>query len=192
MSDDLVPTITRAGLAACRNAQGTGLLATIDRIVIGRGVAGPSGFVGYVPTGGETALKGEMARVPILQGAHIGGIAGAAPIGFRILAEVPPLVPPAASYPVNEVGFLLSDGTLLAVWSSPTAVLHFMTQLASFELALDLILTALPTASLAISVERPDIPDTSAVLAQLVALSARDLTQYAQAIARDFQTKFKG
>lgn len=175
MSEDLVPTITRAGLVACRNAQGTGLLATIDRIAVGRGVVGPSGYTGYTPTGRETALRGEMARVPLLQGTTLGGVAGSDPIGFRVLAVVPALVPPAASYPINEVGFILSDGTLLALWSSPTLVLQFMTQQASFEQAFDLFLSALPTASMTINVQRPDIPDTTGVLAMLLAASANHL-----------------
>lgn len=188
MSENLVPTITRAGLVACRNAQGTGLLATIDRIAIGRGVPGPSGYTGYAPTGRETALKGEMARVPILQGGPLGGVEGGDPIGFRVLAEVSPLVPPAASYPINEVGFILSDGTLLALWSSPTEVLHFMTQQASFEQAFDLFLAALPVSSMAITVQRPDIPDTAGVLAELLATHAdsfiKALAQEKRCVAR--------
>ena len=190
MSDDLIPTITRAGLAACRNAQGTGLLATISAVAIGRGVPSGGGFVGYAPTGGETALKGEMARVPLLSGAPLGGVAGSDPIGFRVLAQVPALAPGSATYPVNEVGFFLDDGTLLCVWSDPVLVLAYMTAQAPLELAHDLFLSQLPVASMAITVLFPDIPDLSGVVAQLLALSARDATEYAQAIGRDFSNIF--
>ena len=169
MSEDLVPTITRAGLAAIRNAQGTGLLATIDRIAVGRGLASGASYVGYTPTGGETALKGEVARVPLLQGAQLGGIAGSDPIGFRVLAVVPPLA--SGSQPITEVGILLTDGTLLAVWSDPSLVLAFLTAQASLELAFDLFLQQLPVASMAITVLRPDIPDTTGVLARLLVAS---------------------
>lgn len=170
MSEDLVPTLTRAGLAAVRNAQGTGLLATIDRIAVGRGLSSGGALVGYRPTGGETALADEVARVPILQGAQLGGVAGTDPIGFRVLSVVPPL-PGGAPVPINEVGIVLSDGTLLAVWSDPALVLAFLTAQASLELAFDLFLTALPVSSLTIVVQRPDVPDTTAVLARLLAAS---------------------
>lgn len=170
MSEDLVPTLTRAGLAAVRNAQGTGLLATIDRIAIGRGLASGQSYIGYAPTGMETALKGEIARVPLLQGMPLGSVDGGDPIGFRVLAVVPPLAG-GAPVPVNEVGILLTDGTMLAVWSDPALVLAFMTAQASLELAFDLFLQALPVASLAITVQRPDIPDTTGVLAMLLAAS---------------------
>lgn len=166
MSDDLIPTITRAGLAAVRNAQGTGVLATIDRIAIGRGVPFGASYAGYTPTGSEIALKGERTRVALLQGSQLGGVAGGDPIGFRVLAVVPPLV--SGTYPVNEVGIILTDGTLLAVWSDPALVLAFMTSQASLELALDLFLQQLPVASMAITVQRPDIPDTAGVLAALL------------------------
>lgn len=169
MSEDLIPTITRAGLAAVRNAQGTGLLATIDRIAIGKGLASGQSFVGYTPTGAETALKAETARVQLLQGAQLGGVNGGDPIGFRVLAVVPPLA--AGTYPVTEVGIILSDGTMLAVWSDPALILAFMTAQASLELAFDLFLQALPVASLAITVQRPDIPDTTGALAMLLAAS---------------------
>lgn len=173
MSDDLLPTLTRAGLAAVRNAQGTGVLATISQIAVGRGLASGQSFVGYTPTGAETALKDERARVPLLQGAQLGGVAGSDPIGFRVLAVVPPLANGTAPYPVNEVGIFLDTGDMLCVWSDPALVLAFQTAQASLELAFDLFLSQLPTASLAITVQRPDIPDTSGVLAELVRAEAR-------------------
>lgn len=168
MSEDLVPVITRAGLAAVRNAQGTGLLATISEIRIGRGVNGPSGYVGYKPTGTETALRGEMARAPILQGSTLGGVAGSDPIGFRVLAEFPPLAAGVTPYPINEVGFFLTDGTMLCVWSDPALTLTYATSQVSTEFAHDLFLAQLPVASMAITVLRPDIPDTTGVLAELL------------------------
>ncbi len=184
MSEDLVPTITRAGLAACRNAQGSGLLATIAAVAIGRGVAAGAGFVGYVPTGAEVALKGELARVPLLSGSQLGGLAGSDPLGFRVLAEVPPAATGTAPTPINEVGWFLADGTLLCLWSSTAHPLGFRTDKASIELAHDLYLSQLPVASMAITVLRPDIPDTTGVLARLVALGARDLSQFAQDFVR--------
>lgn len=164
MSAALIPVITRAGLAAVRNAQGTGLQATITAIAVGRGTASGSSYVGYAPTGAETALKSEQARVPLLSGSQLGGAAGSDPIGFRVLGRVPA----GGSYPINEVGFILGDGTLFALWSDPAFPVAFATTLADIDLAFDLFLQQLPTGSLAITVLEPDVPDTTGVLAALL------------------------
>ncbi|GEP11821.1 phage tail protein [Methylobacterium gnaphalii] len=186
MSEDLVPTITRAGLAACRNAQGSGLLATIAAVAIGRGVVSGSNAVGYSPTGAETALKSEITRVPLLSGSQIGSLAGSDPLGFRVLAEVPAAATGTPPAPINEVGWFLSDGTLLCLWSSATYPLGFLTDKASLELAHDLFLSQLPVASMAITVTRPDLPDTLPVLARLCAAGQRALADKARAFVRAF------
>ena len=170
MSETLIPTITRSGLAAVRNAQGTGLKATIAAIGVGTGLASGASFIGYVPTGAETALKAERARVPLLSGSEIGTLAGSDPLGFRVQAIVPALA--AGTYPVCEVGIYLDDGTLFAVFSDPALVLTYMTAQVALELAFDLFLSQVPVAAMAITVQRPDIPDTTGILAKLLATSA--------------------
>ncbi len=173
----IVPTLTRAGLAAIRNLQGSGLQGTLTNIAVGRGVASGSTWVGYTPTGAETGLKAEQARVPLLSGTLLGDPASLTdPLGFRVLAEVPPMAPGGATYPINEVGFILSDGTLLAVWSDPAYPLAFSTTLAAVDLALDLFLQQLPPNALTIQVQEPDVPDTTGVLAELLAGLARRTT----------------
>ena len=189
MSADFVPTFTRAGLAAVRNAQGTGVQAEIAQIAVGRGVASGGSFVGYAPTGTEVALKGEVARAPLLSGAPLGAVAGSDPIGFRVLAQIPALTG-AAAYPVCEVGIFLTDGTLLCLWSSasPNDVLGYVTSSAALELALDLFLSAVPVSALTIIVQEPDIPDTTAVLAELLSCGLRafiaDLAAEKRAVSR--------
>ncbi len=162
MSDALVPVITNAGLAAVANAQGSGLLATIAAIGVGRGLNGTSG---YAPSNQATALQSEVLRVPLLSGSRLD------PAGFRVQARIPSSSTPA-SYIIQEVGFYLDTGVLFALWSSTAFPLAAKTGLADVDLAFDLLLEQLPVASMAISVLEPDIPDTTGVLAELLAAQA--------------------
>ncbi len=116
MSDPLVLTLTRAGLAACVRAQGDGLQAQVDRVAVGRGVNVAGVFSGYTPSKTATGLLNEVIRVPILSGAKLGAPGEAR---FKVLAEISKTSAPAA-YDIREVGFFLADGTLLALWSDPT------------------------------------------------------------------------
>ena len=177
MSAPLVPAITYAGLAAVANAQGTGLQATITQVGVGRGAADSNGvYSGYAPSQTATALVGEMIRIPILSGARRD------PSGFTILALLPASAP--GIYPINEIGFYLSDGTLFALWSDPTYPLAYKTTLADVELGFDLLLDAIPTSALAITVLDPDIPDTAGVLALLLATATR---AFMGSVKRDFR-----
>ena len=54
------------------------------------------------------------------------------------------------SYWVREVGFILSDGTLLAIWSHPTQALAYKSNDIDLALAFDLGLSALPADSIVI------------------------------------------
>lgn len=166
MSDALVPVITRAGLAAVIRAQNNGLQAEISHIAIGRGRASGALRVGYVPTKTQTALMAEANRVPLLSGARLD------PVGFRVLARVPASMLPT-EYVVQEVGVFLSDGTLFAVWSSPSFPLTYRAGLADLDLALDLYLEQVPVEALTLVVQEPDVPETAGVLARLLSISAR-------------------
>ena len=166
MSSPLVPVLTSAGLAAVANAQGTGLLATIDRIAVGRGTLQSGVYKGYAPDKAQTALKGEMARLPILSGSRRD------PSGFSVLALLPATSP--GEYPINEAGFYLANGTLFAVWSDAVYPLAYKTTQADVELGFDLLLDAIPTSALAITVLNPDIPDTAGALALLLSCHVRN------------------
>ncbi|GJD93353.1 phage tail-collar fiber domain-containing protein [Methylobacterium iners] len=165
MSAPLIPVLTNVGLAAIANAEGTGLQAVIDQVAIGRGALVGGVYKGYAPARTATALTGEMARVPILSGARRD------PAGFTVLSLLPASSP--GEYPINEVGFFLSNGTLLALWSDPAFPLAYKTTLADVELGFDLLLEAIPTSALAITVLNPDVPDTAGALAEGVAMMAR-------------------
>lgn len=176
MSTPLVPVLTRAGLAAVANAQGTGLLATIDRIAVGRGTLQGGVYKGYVPSDTATALQGEMARLPILSGARRD------PSGFSILSLLPASSP--GEYPINEVGFFLADGTLFALWSEVANPLAYKSLQADVDLGFDLLLQAIPTSLLALSVLNPDVPDTAGVLAELLATQARGFVNHVSLVLK--------
>lgn len=102
MSVALIPLITNAGLAASFNASNTGIAATITHIAVGD--------ASYVPNTNQTALVSEKQRVLVADGEK------AAPTQIHLSA----IIDGGDQYWINEIGFLLSDGTLLAVWSDST------------------------------------------------------------------------
>lgn len=168
MSDSLICTFTGVGLQALVNAQNDGLQGVIDHLAVGRGAAAAGGtFTGYAPTAADTALRNEAVRVPILASARLDASAG-----FRLLATVP-----ASSlleeYWIREVAAILSDGTVLAIWADPVHPLAGKTATTDVDLSYDLILDGIPANLLTVTVLEPDIPDTTTVLAELLAGQAQ-------------------
>lgn len=162
-SSGIVPVLTQAGLAKCVAAAGNGLKVTIAAIAVGRGSpspGAPSGYIGYAPSNTQSALVGPMAVVPIAQSFVITGT----PPGFQVeaLLEASGSGP---SYPINELGFLLDDGTLFAVWSSAAGPVAYATPSADVELALDLYLDALPATALNVTVINASFPSDLGPLA---------------------------
>jgi hypothetical protein len=167
MSIALAPVLTRAGLAALISAQSTGLAATITHLAFGRGASAGADYVGYAPTREQTTLRSEIARVPILSGARLD------PHGFRLLSVIDSSAPEAT---IREVAFVLASGQMLAIWSDPVAPLAMKTASADLEISLDLLLEQIPEGALAVTVMTPDIPDTTAMLARLLARAAGQAT----------------
>jgi hypothetical protein len=99
MSETLLPVITDAGLQACFNATNDGLKCEITHIALGDAT--------YTPTSDMTALVNERQRVPVSDGNQV------SPQQICVSG----LVDGEDEYWVKEVGFILDDGTLLAVWS---------------------------------------------------------------------------
>lgn len=169
MSDALVPVITRRGLAAVVRAQNDGLQAQISAFAVGRGLNAAGKYVGYTPTKDATALQNEVIRVPILSGSRLD------PVGFRLLAQVPGSSAPA-EYAIWEAGYYLETGELFCLWSSAEYPIATKTTRADYDFAYDLFLEQVPLASLGFTVTSPDIPDTSAILAELLAAGANTFT----------------
>ncbi len=133
MSTPLQPVITKAGLSAIWRQDKTGLAAQITHVVVGT--------AGYTPANTQTALRAQVAKFPISDGEKLSDTL----LHVTALAEGP------LAIWVREIGFLLSDGTLLAVWSHATDVLAYKPADADLLLAYDLSLTALPPGSVTIT-----------------------------------------
>lgn len=133
MSTPLQPLITKAGLAAIWRADNTGVAAEITHIVVGT--------TGYTPANTQTALRTQVAKYAISDGQRLSDT----------LIHVTAVADDTKAYWAREIGFLLSDGTLLAVWSHPTEALTYKSANAELLLAYDLSLTALPANSVTIT-----------------------------------------
>lgn len=133
MSTPLQPLITKAGLAAIWRADSTGVAAEITHIVVGTS--------GYTPANTQTALRAQVAKYAISDGQRLS----------ESLIHVTAVADDTKAFWVREVGFLLSDGTLLAIWSHPTEALTYKSANAELLLAYDLSLTALPAGSVTIT-----------------------------------------
>lgn len=135
MAISLVPIITAAGLAAVFNATNDGLQARITEVVFGD--------EGWVPAQDATALRSEQFRVNVQAGTRIN------PTQIHITA----IENGEESYWVREIGILLSDGTLFAVWSDPQQPLAWKTSDVDLLLAFDMVLSALPEDSVIVEGE---------------------------------------
>ncbi|MFR0674644.1 phage tail protein [Enterobacterales bacterium AW_CKDN230030176-1A_HGKHYDSX7] len=132
MSTPLQPVITKKGLAAIWSVTSTGLSAEITHIALGT--------AGYTPTNEQTGLRAQVAKYPIAGGERLSDSL----IHLTAVADGP------AAFWVREIGFLLADGTLLAVWSHPTDALTYKPANTDLLLAYDLSVAALPPDSVTI------------------------------------------
>ncbi len=133
MSTLLTPVITQDGLQAVFNATNDGLQARITHIALGD--------AGWVPDATVSALRSERRRIPVGQGERL------TPTQIHITAVEDGN---QIEYWVREVGFILDDGTLLAVWSNPDQALAFKAANVDLLLAFDMVMTALPADSVVV------------------------------------------
>jgi len=140
--DALIPKITDAGLEALLNAHSTGVDAAISHIAFGDANGNR-----YTPNTYQTTLVRERARVPI------GGGEKAGP--FEIIVEA--LLDEGPSFTINEVGFILDDGTLLAVWADPDISLAYKTAGVPLAVSYNLALAGIPSGSLTLNVSGPNV-----------------------------------
>lgn len=127
----LIPVITTKGLQAVWNAENTGVAAKVTHIALGSN--------GYNPSKGLISLQAEKKRYQIADGQRVSDTQ----------IHVTALADDTAEFWVKEVGFLLEDGTLFAVWSS-TGALAYKSALVPLLLAFDLVLDALPAGSVTV------------------------------------------
>lgn len=129
----LVPVITTKGLAAAFNADNTGLAAKITHIALGEH--------GRTPNKNEISLAKERLRVPVADGARINDHQ----IHVTAVADSGP------AFWVREIGFILEDGTMLAVWSDVNPLAYKSEgDAVPLLLGFDLVLEALPAQSVTV------------------------------------------
>ncbi|MEM1077459.1 MAG: phage tail protein [Pseudomonadota bacterium] len=133
MSDALRLVLTQAGLDAAADASARGIKIEVAEVGVGTAQYTVATNADGLAT--QTALVTERARVPLASATEVGS--GQVNVSF--------LIDGPGEYWVREVGFYLADGTLLAVWSHATKPLGFKSQLVTFVLALEIILTQLPS-----------------------------------------------
>ncbi|WP_440029818.1 phage tail-collar fiber domain-containing protein [Chromobacterium amazonense] len=165
MSNPLEPRITEAGLAGIWRATNDGVSAQITHIALGDAA--------YEPDQSQTKLRAEKARYPISDGKRL----SASQIHVTAVAD------DAKAFWVREVGFFLSDGTLLAVWSDPKRALAYKSPDAELLLAYDLALSALPPGSVTIESSGAGLNLTMA--AELAALATAQISEQLRGVGRD-------
>jgi hypothetical protein len=134
--------ITQAGLAAAWTATRTGVDVQISHLVLGRGRLQAGVRRGYDPSGQETALANEAIRIPVASGEQL----DATTIRLQALLA-PPLPVGVQPFWAQELGLLLSDGTLFAVHSSSEAPITWVSGSEQLVFALSLGLVELPQGS---------------------------------------------
>ncbi len=116
--------------------------------------------VRYAPNAYQIALIRERARAPV------GGGEKAGP--FEIVVEA--LLDTGPGFTINEVGFVLDDGTLLAVWADPNISLAYKTAGVPLAVSYNLALAGIPPGSLTLNISGPSVNLT--IVGQLAQFSA--------------------
>jgi len=156
MSTPLQPVILEAGLAAVWRATNDGVAAQITHIALGD--------AGYVPFQSQVGMRSERVRYPVADGSRV------SPRQIHLTA----LADGATEFWVREAAFILSDGTVFAVWSHPTTALAYKSANVDLLLAYDLELTAVPAGS--VVVESTGAGLNLALSAELAALAAAQVS----------------
>ncbi|MFS8181399.1 phage tail protein [Pseudovibrio denitrificans] len=120
------PTLTRAGLRSIFEASDASLHARITHLAFGTSR--------YEPTGNENSLKSEKARIEIIGSRYLDD--------FQM--EITAKIDGDTEFTLAELGVMLEDGTLLAVWSDPDTPLAQYTPGVPIAFSFVLALTGLP------------------------------------------------
>ena len=146
----LVTTTLEVGLAALLQLSGDGLAGKISHIALGD--------AGYSPVQSQLGLRSERARFPVAGGKIVG------PRQLHVAAKADG----ATEFWVREVGFVLSDGTFLAVWSDPQKPLAYKANGTDLLLGFDLALYGIPAGSVIVQASGDLNLSLATELAQIV------------------------
>lgn len=127
----LIPVITTRGLASVFNAENNGIAAKITHIALGSN--------GRTPSRNELSLVSEQMRIPIADGERISD--------HQI--HVTALADGTREFWVREIGFILDNGSMLAVWADNNPLAYKSAEV-PLLLAFDLVLEALPAQSVTV------------------------------------------
>lgn len=167
MSTPLQPVITKAGLAAIFTADNTGLSAKIGSIVLGTS--------GYTPDANQKSLVNQVAEYPITGGERLSST----------LLHIVALADGDKAFWAREIGFKLTTGALLAVWSHPTEALAYKAANTDLLLAYDLSLSALPANS--VTIESNEAGLSLSLAAPLAAQAAAHIAELLRGVQRKDQ-----
>lgn len=126
--------ITKKGLSELASAKNQGLKGAIDAIAFGD--------QSYKPSDLQTSLKNELDRIEIGQYVDTGETS------VKMVGKVAN----NKEYPVREIGFYLSSGTLLGIISVPGELLNYKTKSTALIQIFVLSLAVLPTNSVEVIV----------------------------------------
>lgn len=132
MSTPLQPVVLESGLAAIWQATNDGVNAKITHVALGD--------AGYVPLQSQTGMVNERARFAVADGTRV------SPTHIHLTTVADGNV----EFWVREIGFVLSDGTVFAVWSHPTIAIAYKAVGVDLLLAYDLELSAVPAGSVTV------------------------------------------
>lgn len=135
--------LTNAGKAAIVAANNTGTNpVTINRVGVGS--------ASWTPTAAATALNTEIKKISAIGGAAV------ADDTIHVTASDTS----SDVYTVKEIGLFLTDGTLLAVYSQPTAIITKGADTVAL-IAADLVITGLPAGSVTVGDVTFDYPQAT-------------------------------
>lgn len=169
--------ITRAGLSAMIAANNNGLQGLISHLAIGHGVqltSPANAGTGYEPTGLETALRNEFQRKPFGNGTRLGTNSFVLETAFDGTAQGW----------INEIGLIMTDGTLFAVWSD-TVPLMFKASNVQTLVAVTTVFEGLPADAIDMVVAAPSLNLT--FVFSLARLAAEDLRVKRRLIQSDLE-----
>lgn len=130
---------TNAGLAELISAKNEGLMGAITHVA--------AGTEKYTPSHQQTQLRNEKQRVLVADYEDLGATQ------IRLAARFDGDL----EYEVGEVGFYLSTGTLLAVYSAPGETLTYKSAYSHWLQRFTLDLTPLPSESVTVNVGVPNV-----------------------------------
>jgi hypothetical protein len=140
----LIPVVTDDGLQHLINADNNGLQGKVAHIAFGDGGSSQGS---YEPDVAQTALRRERVRIPVAGGERIGP--------FEIMVQG--LLDTGPTFNVNEVGFVLDNGTFLSIWSTPGRTLFQKSEGVPVAVAYNLALSGIPAGSIALNVSGPSV-----------------------------------